>query len=292
MVSLDSLGKILENRHSTTFFKDLARVMYKLDYHEIYNSPDLKAPLMELLDEKLYRERSLNQVRNSYGNDQKYINRKIKMKVGKDIFPSIQSNQALYSVYKDSILNELLENYDQENETYWPYQEAITLHSYIAWPESYTAIKNWWQKTGKDQKSIFYLPLVKMRSPEALALYDHKVARIVETNGENQFLNLLYSELSGEINNSYSILKLQELLTVNKSFMALSEGGSELPFNCEVARYLVSIANRDLTEKIVLKSSTGCEKLVNSKNELARVVSLLIAFYEEKESYWYKQMPY
>ena len=176
----------------------------------------------------------------------------------KNTLDSILSNPVLYRQYRDSAIsvyvNRYIEDYKGEHKV--P-DRAIIIHSYLAYPESYTIIKQWWDESGrKTERSDYFIPLVRMGSPDAQELYDNRIKQLVKTNGEIPGIMIIDGELC-ELRSSYAISKIIELLKVRMVYNPLEDNPQ--PYNCFVINYLLNDFFAHSIEVDKVKTNTPCD---------------------------------
>lgn len=272
------------------------------DYKAYYNSPSLKPYLLKWLDRDLYYHLRLKELRESYFPDSKEdsaymtykINGRLKQKKSALSIDTILNTPKLYFLYIDSILSDIVEQNRREFERKgkpFPGNRAIDFHMRLAYPESYEQIRSFWEETGKERNEYF-IPLVRMGDPEARKIYDAFIKQVVETNGENTFLNSLLSIFSGSLHTSYGMSKLIELLEVDAHIDPFSDGNTK-PFKCEAIKILISsIFGNHIQVDPVVKYRDPCEKHLEHLKEIKEAARRLIEYYKEQEYYWMSDMPF
>ncbi len=262
---------------------------------------------MKWLDRDLYFHRQLIELRESYlpnnKKDSAYITYKIKgrLKQNKNAvsIDTILSTPKLYSLYTDSILNEILERKVIEFETKgkpFPGNLVIDFHMHLAYPESYQQIRSFWEETGKGtDRNPYFVPLVRMGDPEARAIYDALVKKTLKNNCEDYFCHDAYSDGRSYLRGSYGTAKLIELLEIDQMVDLFGHGDPEdiIPYKCRVIDVLLEdIFNYNINVDPVVKYRDPCEEDVEHLPEIKAAAQKLIEYYEKQEYYWMSNMPF
>lgn len=185
----------------------------------------------------------------------------------------------------------------QANKLY-PSASAIIFHSRLAYPESYTLIRQYWEEMGKaisgqDISSSLYSALIVMGDPEARHLFDKEVAEFIKANGRSEdSVSDFLSFFQYYRNNSYILKKMLATLEVDRKFVRTSEGDLAA-FNCEILVLLIDelVGNRTpIGAKI--HRATPCEEKFKYEKEIREATQKLIKKREEEERYWMENLPF
>ncbi|QKG81015.1 hypothetical protein [Tenuifilum thalassicum] len=297
IISNDSLLKLFQVMKPFEVFEKIRFSWF--DFKSCYIDSLLKPYLMKWLDRKEYFNYVLEQEKKTISNRPDWIKDEIIYMLNKqnrrEALDSILNDSVLYSQYRDSAISVYISRYFEsyKGEHKVP-DRAIMIHSYLAYPESYAIIKQWWVESGKPtERNEYFIPLVRMGDPEAQELYDNRIKQFVKTNGEIPDLSTVYGELT-ELNNSYSIMKMIEILSVDKNYIRLSEGDPGIPFNCEIVMYLLGIFTYyfDIATTVPVKQDMPCKKNLKHLPEIKAAAKKLIEKYKAEEYYWMKNMPF
>ncbi len=277
----------------------------RYDYKAYYHSGKLKPYLLQWLDRDVYSRLRLKELKESYLPDSKedsaYITYKIKgrlkQKKSTISIDTILSTSKLYSLYADSILNEIVERKVKEFEEKgkpFPDNRVINFHMNLACPESYKQIRSFWEETGKETgRNQYFISLVRMGYPEARRIFDKYIEEVLRTNGRDVFLNSLLSTLGGELRGSYGTAKFIELLEVEQEIEIFADGDVRGDFNCEVLDYLISdIFTYHIEVDPAVKYRDPCEEHLKHLPEIKAAAQKLIEYYKEQEYYWMSNMPF
>ncbi len=296
IISNDSLLKLFQTMKPFEVLDNLQFTWY--DFKSCYYDTLLKPYLMKWLDRKEYYEHVLDQEKKVITNRPDLIKDEIIYMLNKrnrkNALDSILSNPVLYNQYRDSAisvyLGRYIEGYKGEHKVPG---RAIMIHSYLAYPESYTLIKQWWDESGRPtERNEYFIPLVRMGDPDARELYDNRIKQFVKTNGEVPDVTEIASELM-ELRNSYSKMKMIEVLTVDKNYVRLSEGDPGVPFNCEVVKYLLGgFSDKGIEIAPPVKENAPCKEQLKHLPEIKAAAQKLIEKYKAEEYYWMKNMPF
>ena len=297
IISNDSLLKLFQTMKPFEVFEKVQSSWF--DIKSCYKDSLLKPYLMKWLDRKEYFEYVLEQEKKTISSSPDLIKDEIiyilNRQNRKSALDSILNDPVQYNQYRDSAISlyigRYIENYKGVHKV--PIQ-AIIIHSYLAYPESYTIIKQWWVESGKPtERNEYFIPLVRMGDPEARKLYDNRIKNFVKTNGETPDIFIIYRELT-ELNNSYSIMKMIEILSVDKNYIRLSEGDSGVPFNCEIVMYLLGIFSyySDIATTVSVKQDMPCKEQLKHLPEIKAAAQKLIEKYKAEGYYWMKNMPF
>lgn len=307
---VDSLLKWFENAKHPFHVWDSIRVWElrsksrtEYDYKSYYQAPALKPHLLKWLDRDLYYQEELQEIRDDFEpkneDDSAYIAYKIrgwitskKRAVNPD---SILHDSNLYTVYKDSVINQMVKSEIERMEKLgrpFPPSRAINFHMYLAYPESYEQIRQFWEATGKQiERNDYFIPLVRMGDPEARKIFNELIADVVKKNGDTPYFSLVTSNVDDNLRGSYGVAKLIELLNVDME-IALSEGPS-FPINCDIIATLVSeIFYYKIEIDPSVKFRETCETRFEHVEEIKAAAQRLIEYYKEQEYYWMRNMPF
>ena len=292
-ISSDSLLKMFKVMKPFEVFE---RVQFTwFDFKSCYNNTLLKPYLMKWLDRHEYFEFVLDKEKETITNRPDLIKDEILYMLNKrrrkNALDSILSNPVLYRQYRDSAIsvyvNRYIEDYKGEHKV--P-DRAIIIHSYLAYPESYTIIKQWWDESGrKTERSDYFIPLVRMGSPDAQELYDNRIKQLVKTNGEIPGIMIIDGELY-ELRSSYAISKIIELLKVRMVYNPLEDNPQ--PYNCFVINYLLNDFFAHSIEVDKVKTNTPCDVQKKYLPEIKAAAKKLIEKYKTEELYWMRNMPF
>jgi len=234
IISSDSLLKLFQVMKPFEVFEKVQFTWF--DFRTCYNDTSLKPYLMKWMDRHEYFEFVLDKEKRTIANRPDLIKDEILYMLNKQgrrkALDTILTTPALYSQYRDSAIsvyvNRYIENYKGEHKV--P-DRAIIIHSYLAYPESYTIIKQWWKESGlKNENNEYFLPFLRIGDPDARRIFDEKIRQCVKDNGESSNMVKINSALNG-LSNSYSVIKLIELLSVDIHYEKFSEGDSGMPVN-------------------------------------------------------------
>jgi len=189
IITNDSLLKMFQVMKP---FEVLNKVGFgNMNFKAFYYDLLLKPYLMKWLDKDEYFQFEIEKERATMTNSPRLIKEEIQYMLNKqgrrNALDSILNNPILYSQYRDSAINNEVKRFfeNHKEKKFNIPGKAITLHSYFAYPESYTIIKQWWVESGrKTERSDYFLPLVRMGDPDARKEYDNRVTQFVKTNGE------------------------------------------------------------------------------------------------------------
>jgi len=295
IISSDSLLKLFQ---TMTPFEVLDKVQFTwFDFKSCYNNSLLKPYLMKWLDRKEYFEYVLDKERRTITNSPDLIKDEITYMLNKrnqkNALDSILNNPVLYNQYRDSAISVYLGRYIEyfKGEHKVP-DQAIIIHSYLAYPESYNIIKQWWNESGRPtERNEYFIPLVRMGDPEARELYDNRIKQCVKTNGETPDIMIIDRELN-ELRNSYSVSKLIELLEVDIHYVELSEGDPGMPYNCYVIKSLLGDILTHSIDVGNVKTSDPCDVQKKHLPEIKAAAQKLIEKYKAEEYYWMKNMTF
>jgi len=292
-ITSDSLLKMFQVMKPFEVFEKVQFAWF--DFKSCRKDSLLKPYLMKWLDKHEYSDYMVDVERKTIANSPELLKREIQYKLTKqgkrNALDSIMNNSDLYNLYRDSAImvyvNRYIEEYKGEHKV--P-EMAVVLHSFFAYPESYTLIKHWWNESGKKTKrDRYFIPLVKMADPEARKLYDEKIKQFIKTNGISSELGEVSGELT-ELDNSYSIEKMIELFTVNKMYYLGPDGEA---FNCRILSDLVDkIFFNSIEIDPSVKRNDPCEQHLKHIPEIKTAAQKLIEKYKAEEYYWMKNMPF
>lgn len=295
-LTVEELQELFESHKPLDVLDMVTKDSKRLDYKEYYGNEYLKPRLMKWLDRELYLQQALDRIQKNYEEDSMYLANKIKARA-KQKGMSIESfNPSMYKSYEDSVVNELMEMQEsrmRKEGIPFPNPSAIEFHAKLAYPESYSKIKDFWEEDGAREDSPFYLPLVYVGDPKARKTFDNYIQNVVEKNGENIPLNGLLGLLEGELRGSYGVQKSLELLDVDQGIILFSGDDETTPFNCQVLKLLVSdiFYNKIPVDKTV-KYRDLCEEHLKHLPEIKAAAQSLIEYYKEQEYYWMSNMPF
>lgn len=295
VVSNDSLFKMFQTMKP---FEVFYKVEFKwFDFKACYNDTLLKPYLMKWLDRDEYFQYTIEVEKQNLSNRPDWIKDKIGYQLNKQgkikILDSILMNPQLYALYHDSVMTISTKEYIEQNKGKISVpSQAIVLHSFFAYPESYTIIKQWWEESGRQtERGRLFFALVRMGDPDARKLFDEKIKYFVKSNGESSDLPEIYGELIQY--NSYCRMKMLEVLNVDVNYIRLSEGDSGTPFNCEVIRFLIAeLLKKDIKLSPSLQQSKTCKEQRRHLFEIKSATKKLMKKYEAEEYYWMKNMPF
>jgi hypothetical protein len=266
-----------------------------MNFKAFYYDLLLKPYLMKWLDKDEYFQFEIEKERATMTNSPRLIKEEIQYMLNKqgrrNALDSILNNPILYSQYRDSAINNEVKRFfeNHKEKKFNIPGKAITLHSYFAYPESYTIIKQWWVESGrKTERSDYFLPLVRMGDPDARKEYDNRVTQFVKTNGEIPGIMYMDEELH-ELRNSYSVAKMIEVLKVDMVYDPLEDNPQ--PYNCYVIKYLLGDI-LDHCIEIKVKTSDPCDVQKKHLPEIKAAAQKLIEKYKAEEYYWMKNMPF
>lgn len=293
IISSDSLLKLFQ---TMTPFEVLDKVQFTwFDFKSCYNNSLLKPYLMKWLDRKEYFEYVLDKERRTITNSPDLIKDEITYMLNKrnqkNALDSILNNPILYNQYRDSAISVYLGRYIEyfKGEHKVP-DQAIIIHSYLAYPESYNIIKHWWVESGRPtERNEYFIPLVRMGDPEARELYDNRIKQCVKTNGETPSIMIIDGELR-ELWDSYSVAKMIELLKVDMIYNPLEDNPQ--PYNCWVLSYLLNDFEAHSIDVGKVKTSDPCDVQKKHLPEIKVAAQKLIEKYKAEEYYWMKNMPF
>lgn len=295
-ISNDSLLMLF---HTMKPFEVFEKVQFSwFDFKSCYNDTLLKPYLMKWLDRKEYFNYVLDQERKAITNRPDWIKDEIIYMLNKqnrkNALDSVLCNPIIYNQYRDSAILVYLSRYVEEykGEHKVPGQ-AIKIHSYLAYPESYAIIKQWWVESGKQiERNEYFIPLLRMGDPEARKMFDEKINQCIKTNGEESDLieisRIIY-ELKGS---SYGVNKCVDLLGVDSHYSAMSDGDSDLPYNCYILNNLLNDFLAHSIDVGNVKTSDPCDVQKKHLPEIKAAALKLIEKYKAEEYYWMKNMPY
>jgi len=293
IISNDSLLKLFQTMKPFEVFEKVQSSWF--DIKSCYKDSLLKPYLMKWLDRKEYFEYVLEQEKKTISSSPDLIKDEIiyilNRQNRKSALDSILNDPVQYNQYRDSAISlyigRYIENYKGVHKV--PIQ-AIIIHSYLAYPESYTIIKQWWVESGKPtERNEYFIPLVRMGDPEARKLYDNRIAQFVKTNGENPDVMNIDGELR-QLWNSYSVAKMIEVLKVDIVYNPLED--ISLPYNCWVISYLLNDCLAHSIDVGRVKPSDPCEVQKKHLPEIKAAAQKLIEKYKAEEYYWMKNMPF
>ncbi len=293
IISSDSLLKLFKVMKPFQVFEKVQFTWF--DIKSCYNNSLLKPYLMKWLDRHEYFEFVLDKEKQTIANRPDLIKDEIIYMLNKrsrqNTLDSILSNPLLYKQYRDSAIsvyvNRYIEDYKGEHKVPG---RAIIIHSYLAYPESYAVIKQWWDESGRQtERNDYFIPLVRMGDPEARELYDNRITQFVKTNGEIPGIMDIDGELR-ELWNSYSVAKMIEVLKVDMIYNPLEDNPQ--PYNCYVINYLLNDILAHSIEVNKVKTSDPCEVQKKHLPEIKAAVEKLIEKYRAEEYYWMKNMPF
>jgi hypothetical protein len=228
-----------------------------------------------------------------------YIESEIKYRLNKQkrkgYLDTVLNDTVLYNRYKDTILQEntrrFIKNYNKIS-YYIPY-DVVRIHSFLAYPESYNIIKQWWEETGKgtDRNNLYFLSLVRMGDPEARKLYDDRIKLFVKTNGNSSGLSEIYAGMM-DLHCSYSVFKKLELLKVDQAYRPM-DGDPAEPFNCYIFNSLLNEFDyKGIEIDKSIKEGDPCDALKRHLPQIKAAAQKLIEKYKEEEYYWMENMPF
>lgn len=268
-----------------------------MNFKAFYYDTVLKTHLIKWLDRHEYFEYVLDKEKETISNRPDLIKDEILYMLNKKgrgkALDSIITNPMLYAQYRDSAIsvyvNRYIESYKGEHEV--P-DKAITLHSYLAYPEGYAIIKKLWDESGRPtERNEYFIPLVRMGDPDARELYDNRIKQLVKTYGGIPGIVYIDGELN-ELRNSYSVSKFIELLKVNTHYVAMSDGDPGMPYNCYVINYLLGGILTYSIDIGKVKTSDPCDVQKKHLPEIKAAAKKLIEKYKAEELYWMKNMPF
>jgi hypothetical protein len=293
IISSDSLLKLFQVMKPFEVFEKVQFTWF--DFKSCYNNIVLKPYLMKWLDRHEYFEFVLDKEKETITNRPDLIKNEIIYMLNKrnrkNALDSILDNPILYTQYRDSAIsvyvNRYVESYKGEHKV--P-DRAIIIHSYLAYPESYTIIKQWWNESDrKTERNEYFIPLVRMGDPEARKLYDNLITQFVKTNGEIPGIMDIDGELR-ELRNSYSVAKMIEVLKIDMVYNPLED--SPQPYNCWVISYLLNDFLAHSIDIGKVKTSDPCDVQKKHLPEIKAAAQRLIEKYKAEEYYWMKNMPF
>jgi len=302
-ITVDSLLKVFRRDTPFDILQKFSTPDFK-DYKGAYYNEELKSYLLKWLSKEEYQQYEIERNIQRFSNDKDYIKLVIKRKLitqRKEAWlDSIINTPALYQIYRDSAIVEQLAFYrkDVKIETSYPPYNAVWFLSHVAYPESYSIIKQWWVERGKPVLTnnntpfdTYFLALVKMRDPEAIQLADKEVKKFVQSNGKSA-TPIEFMSFIGQNQTPFGIAMLLETLSVNVKFPYFPDYPME-QFNCmaigmlEEQLYLNSIPIN-----APIKRTSTCEERLKHVKAFKDAAQLLIKKYQEDEKYWMDNMPY
>lgn len=296
IISSDSLLKMFRLMKP---FEVLNKVRFEnMNFKALYYDTLLKPYLMKWLDKDEYFQYEIERERATIKNNPKLIKEEIQYMLNKqgrkNALDSILNNAALYYQYRDSAIDANVKRFfeNHKKEKFNIPDQAIVLHSYLAYPESYTIIKQWWVESGNTMDRSLFISLVRMGDPDARNLYDNKIKKFVKSNGESSDLADIYGELL-ELRNSFSTMKMIDVLTVDKNYVRLSEGDPGVPYNCQVIKYLLDVFSyKNIEMAPSVKQNAPSKEQLKHLPEIKAAAQKLIEKYKAEEYYWMKNMPF
>jgi len=302
-ISPDSLLKMFQSDPPFDVLQKFRASDFK-DYKGAYYNKELKPYLLKWLDKEEYWNYSVEQGVQNFTNNPEAIKNAIKYKLTKKThaswLDSIYNSPTLLQKYRDSVIAEKIDIYKTalKKQTSYPPYDAIWFHSQVAYPESYSIIKQWWIDQGKPVLTknntpfnTYFLALVKMRDPEAIQLADKEVKKFVQSNGKSA-TPIEFMSFIGQNQTPFGIAMLLETLSVNVKFPYFPDYPME-QFNCmaigmlEEQLYLNSIPIN-----APIKRTSTCEERLKHVKAFKDAAQLLIKKYQEEEKYWMDNMPY
>ena len=227
-----------------------------------------------------------------------YVENNLKLK-----YDSIRQDTSIVKIY----FHQALEKKSQEEkelllkgkEKILPPWTVLSLHSRIAYPESYKKIKELWYQQNKsmvvdkfERFSDLFKALLIMNDPEVQVKINQLVKEMLHTskNGENKCLSILSS--LGQVENAYAIKKLIEILPIQEEIAGLAsmEGISYVPMDDFTYDKLKMIFRHYNLETSYF--SYDVKQNRKNKTKIVEVAKQLIKELEEKERYWMENMPF
>jgi|GEM_PF-3336546 len=297
---------------------DYYSTAYRLqfNYKELYNDKELKGDLLKWLDSaeiinydiSSYKKMFLAQY--DYNENQKtafikdYIVRVLKLN-----YDSVKAVTPSLNIYMDSAASIYIERYKSDllkNNVLLPPYEAMRFLSKIAYPEVYKKIKDWWYQAGeptftKNQMDGLFSCMLMMNDPEAQAIFDRVIKKVIEMDGSMIQDKSFVSQIQG-INNAYAVKKLVEILPLQNNIEGMA-GDPLLPMDNFTYSVLKNIFLRNnMSVEAYRIQPTKPNKFVTDeeyiehmrqhKSEIVQEATELIKKLETEEQYWVKNMPY
>lgn len=292
---------------------------FNFNYKLIYYNEELQSYLMKLLDVDEYIEHLLEK----YRINSKELMDRDEEKDTKDIyqvnyfitkecklnFDSIYADHNLYLHYKELTLNWLVNRENirlqKQKNNLLASDVALTLHSYIHYPQAYTIMQDWWLQKGESciEESTglnpFCIYLLRMNDPEVINEINRIVNSILKNNNVEFALPLILT-LQEEVLTSFSIEKLIQLsdLKMNVSIMTPEE---KVDLSLYILKYLNTICynrrilNNNLLDELEQKGIYGKRRdkiFDNNRNKIISAAKLLVEELKKEEQYWMVNMPF
>jgi hypothetical protein len=304
IITPDSLLSLFKTRSPFDILLN-SRVYGLTDYKQAYQNTALKPYLLKWLSKEAYRDYTIEADIKRFAENPTGIRQAIEYHLSKKKhsawLDSIAGNSGLYSKYRDTVITEELATFKiaRNPEGYIPPSQSLAWHTRIPYPESYTIIRQQWIEAHKPELARnnrfdnHFLALVKMGDPEARKLFDAHISKFIKTNGQSYFFGELNSILL-QMNNSYAVAKMVELLKVTQKFQWMSDGDEPpMAFNCQMWINLMhDFEIYAIRTDPKLKITAPCENQLKLTKEINNAAQALIAKLKLNEMYWMQNMPF
>jgi hypothetical protein len=265
----------------------------QLDYKDMYYNDSVKHYLLKWLDRKMIQERRVQSRIVEIESDTKFINKLILAKLNNDRISLnfVLLDSVLHKVYKDSVINEYIEQYRPEVRKIikYPPPSAIEILTNIGYPEFHPVLKQYWLES-KD--SYYYDKLLYLGDPDVRKLFDEKVKEFAKTNGKSTDTYTMFMKLDKLRRTSYGVQTQLETLSITSSVSIIS--GTKDPFNCLVLFYLVcdlSVSNTPMDYPLDW-AGDSCETFLHHIQTIKKAAKLLQQRFDEEQAYWRDNMPF
>lgn len=292
---------------------------FLFDYKLIYYDKELRDHLLKLLDVNEYVKYELEKYRiyckRLIDNDEEEGKKDI-YQVSQFVinecnlnFDSIYSDKNLYLHYKDLTLNWLVE---RENIRLQKHESdvlasnlALTLHSYIRYPDAYSIMKDWWVKkntpcidetTGVNSFCIY---LLRMNDPEIKIEIDKLVNSLFNSKDKKLVLPTVLM-LQERLLTSYSIEKLIQLAKLKMEVSIMTHDES-IDVSLYILKYLNSVCFRyglldhNILEELEQKEIFGRKRdkvFYDNREKIISAAKLLVEKLKTEEEYWMVNMSF
>ena len=256
-----------------------------------YFSDSLKKNLLKWLDRDIYLKERVDFQLKDLASDTLAMLNDLKRIYGKGKLDSIRVKPDRFRFVYDSLLMQkresILAQYSVKGAPFPPYL-AIKYHTQLAYPESYSMIKEMWVERGKEMNDIFFYTLLKFGDLEARSMFDNFVEKQILSNGNELSMSILRNLRLY----SYGVKKLIELSNIERKFTYLSDGTMK-SFSCKILEFLYFDAlNYGIKMNYYTADFKSCEDLESIKNDILKTAEELELKLKNAEKYWFKNMPF
>ncbi|MBO7145457.1 MAG: hypothetical protein J6W13_11615 [Salinivirgaceae bacterium] len=294
-----------------------------IDFKDVYFNEELKPYMLQLLDEKSYRQHEIETLlESSFGSDDAKM-RRIKEWLRDNScslsFDTIMSTPDLYQAYLDSAYSDFSSNLYSHYNVVIPnvYEEVLCR---IHWPVVYKEYHRQWVEDGKNITSKRFYAMLCMHDPDATDIFDKYVDDLLQNKSDSLNKEWYIHRPSAAMGSYEEKLRLRGLKYTNlitfTPFPQDREESLTVPYNIKIASELIGYdCPSERAQQIMNKISVSVsflgqtflklnedltiDEYISIGMEIKENAQLFMDIYqpfiqkkEQEELYWKQNMPY